>query len=335
MDPETEEKLRALGYTGTIVASTSESRKIDPKDRIHLLELLSRAGRAMESKDYRYVVETAGRVLEEDANIVDAHFFAASAYLHLGEKEKALAEMMATIRLKPDHTPTLYNLAFFHQIEGKLTEAEYWYLQLLKYEPDHLIGTMNLVSLYRQRNQPQKGEPYLSKILRSYEQALTMARGAEARSNLGEKLAEIYYKTGNFSRSEALIRESIQLTPRRPMLHFHLAVIHEAKKEFDAAAREYAEETGIDPNNANAFLNLGVLYRKSGRLQEAISCFRRVIQLNEQFYPAYYRLAEVYLAANTNLEDALRLVETAAHQAPAKDSQVLLQAIRRKLKERQ
>ncbi|MCI0444757.1 sulfatase-like hydrolase/transferase, partial [bacterium] len=47
MDPETEEKLRAIGYVGTIVTSTPESLKIDPKDKIDLLEAISQAHQAL------------------------------------------------------------------------------------------------------------------------------------------------------------------------------------------------------------------------------------------------------------------------------------------------
>jgi len=70
-----------------------------------------------------------------------------------------------------------------------------------------------------------------------------------------------------------------------------------------------------------------------GRLQDAIDCFRKAIEINEQFYPAYYVLAEAYLSGNTNLEEALRLIETATRLSPSKQGDLLLQAIRKKLKE--
>src|SRR4030095_12526435 len=114
MDPEAEEKLRALGHVGTIVGSTPESLKIDPKDKIDLLESISQAHQALNKKNFSFVVETISRVLEQEPNMVDAHFLLATAYLNLNENEKALTEMMNTIRLKPDHIQTLFNLGGFY-----------------------------------------------------------------------------------------------------------------------------------------------------------------------------------------------------------------------------
>jgi len=333
LDPETEEKLKALGYTGTVITSTPGSRKIDPKDKIELLEALSRASTAMESKNYPYVLQAANWVLQQDDSIVDAHFLAASAYLHLGEKEKAVAEMMRTIRLKPDHTQTLYNLGFFYQLQDNLDEAEHWYLQLLKYEPANLFGNLNLAGLYLKENQPQKAQPYLSRVVESYQKAIQTAAAPDTRSSLLEKLAEIQFKVGELDRSEQHLKEAIRLTPSRAMLHLHLGDVYGARQQYDAAKTEYLEEIKVAPKNYQAFFKLGLLHGRMGQLQNAIDCFRKAIEINEQFYPAYYALAEAYLAANTNLEEALRLTETATRLSPNKQGDLLLQAIRKRLKE--
>ena len=334
VDPETEEKLRALGYTGTVVPGTPESRKVDPKDRIELLEALSMASSAMEAKNYPNALQAANRVLQQDQNIVDAHFLAASAYLHLGEKEKALAEMMRTIRLKPNHTQTLYNLGFFYQLQGNPEEAEHWYLQLLKYEPSNLFGNLNLAGLYLKNKQPLKAQPYLSRVENLYQNAFRTATAPKTRSSLLEKLAEIEFKTGEIDRSEQHLKEAIQLTPDRAMLHFHLGDIYEARGQSDAARTEYMEEIKVAPKNYQAFFKLGLLYGRTGRLQDAIDCFRKAIEIDQQFYPAYYALAEAYLSGNTNLEEALRLTETATRSLPSKQGDLLLQAIRKRLQGR-
>ncbi len=241
MDPETEAKLRALGYVGTVVPATQESRKVDPKDRIDTLETISKARKAMENRDYKTALTIAEDVLVKDTHMVDAHFIAATSSLHLGQKEKALSEMMETIRLKPDHTQTLYNLAFFYQLSGENSTAEHWYLQLLKYEPEHLVGNLNLAGLYRQTNQPQKAQERLSKVLHLYGEAARTTHSPENRSELLQTMAEIYFKIGDLNQSEALIKQAIQLTPSRAVLHFHLGVILETQKKPDAARERYKE----------------------------------------------------------------------------------------------
>jgi arylsulfatase A-like enzyme/Tfp pilus assembly protein PilF len=331
MDPEAEEKLRALGYVGTIVASTPESLKIDPKDKIDLLESISQAHQALNKKNFSFVVETITGVLEQEPNMVDAHFLLATAYLNLNENEKALTEMMNTIRLKPDHIQTLFNLGGFYQLQGKLDEAEKWYLQLLKVQPEHLRAYMNLVDLYQRKNQPEKAKAYLAKIVSSYQNALKNTEDAENRADLLEKLAQTYFASGDLDQSEKTLQEAIQLAPNRPMAHFHMGAIYQQKKEFDKAIAEFEAEAKISPKNFKVFFNLGVLFRQSGKLQDSIQSFQKALQLNDQFYPTYYQLAEVYLITNSNLEEALRLVELANQRMPSNEGDLLRKTIAKKL----
>jgi arylsulfatase A-like enzyme/Tfp pilus assembly protein PilF len=331
MDAETEEKLRAMGYVGTIVASTPESLKIDPKDKIDLLESISQSHQALTRKNFPYVVETITRVLKQEPNMVDAHFLLATAYLNLNENEKALTEMMNTIRLKPDHAQTLYNLGFFYQLQGKLDEAEEWYLQLLKVQPEHLRARTNLMDLYQKKDEPEKAKSYLAKIVSSYENALKNTEVAETRADLLEKLAQAYFASGDLDQSEKTLKEAIQLMPNRPMTHFHLGAIYQRKKEYDKAISEYEAESRISPNNFKVFFNLGVLYRHSGQVQDSIQSFQKALQLNNQFYPTYYQLAELYLITNSNLDEALRLAELANQRMPTREGDLLRQAIAKRL----
>ncbi|HEY7161425.1 MAG TPA: sulfatase-like hydrolase/transferase, partial [Acidobacteriota bacterium] len=263
MDPETEEKLRAMGYVGTIVAGTPETLKIDPKDKIDLLESISQAHQALTKKNFPLVVEMTTRILEQDPNIVDAHYLLASAYLSLNENEKALPEMMRIIQLKPDHSQTLYNLGFYYQLKGDLNEAEKWYLQLLKVVPEHLSACLNLVDVYRRKNEPEKAKVYLAKIVASYEKALKETEVAENRADLLEKLAQAYFASGDLDQSEKTLQQVNELMPNRPMIHFHMGAIYQQRNEFDKAIAEFQAESKISPNDFRIFFNLGVLYRQS------------------------------------------------------------------------
>jgi arylsulfatase A-like enzyme/Tfp pilus assembly protein PilF len=327
MDAESEEKLRALGYVGTIVASTPESLKIDPKDKIDVIESISQAHQALNQKNFSFVVETTTRVIEQEPNMVDAHFLLATAYLNLNENEKAVTEMMTTIRLKPDHIQTLANLGGFYQLQGKLDEAEQWYLQLLKVQPEHLRTCMNLVDLYQKKNEPEKAKVYLAKIISSYKNALKNTEVAENRADLLEKLAQTYFASGDLDESEKALMEAIQLAPNRSMAHFHMGAIYQQKNELDKAIAEYEAESRISPNNFKVFFNLGVLYRQSQKLQDSIQSFQKALQLNPEFYPTYYQLAELYLITNSNLDQALRLVDLANQRMPTKEGDSLRQAI--------
>ena len=299
IDPETEEKLRALGYVGTTVESTPESRTGDPKDKLAILNALTNAGKAMGDQNYELVISTVGPVLQKEPQLVDGHYMAANAYLHLGRMDLALQEFLTTVKLKPDHTQALYNIGFFYHVQENFPAAEYWYKQVLKYEPDHLFGNLNLASLYRQKGETEKAKPYVTKIINDYEKSIQSATSPAIRSKLLEKLSEIRFKTGNEQQSRIDLEES----------------------------------TKADPKNYEAWWKLGSIYRQEKRLPDAIQCFKTSIQLNQEFYPAYYSLAGVYLVSGTNLTEALNLVDRATQKNPDKKAAELRAAILAKLKQ--
>ena len=298
VDAETEEKLRALGYVGTTAASTPESRKGDPKDKIEILNALAKAKNANEAQDYPLVISILTPVLEKEPQLVDAHYIAANAYLHLEKMELALHEFLTTIKLKPDHTQALYNIGFYYHVQENLTAAEYWYKQVLKYEPEHLFGNLNLASLYRQKGETEKAKPYLDRIIRDYERSVQNAASPQIRSKLLEKLSEIRFKTGDPAQSKLDLEES----------------------------------TKADPENYEAWWKLGSLYMEARRMEDAARCFEKAIALNAQFYPAYYSLAALYLVTDQKLNEALLLVEKANQADKNKQGEQLRAAILARMK---
>lgn len=154
--------------------------------------------------------------------------------------------------------------------------------------------------MYYQTGQKEKAEQYVSKIVKNYEQSIRQATSSEVRSKLLEKISEIRFKTGDRQQS----------------------------------MKDLEESTKADPKNYEAWWKLGSLYQQEGRLPDAIDCHKKSIATNKEFYPAYFSLSALYLATNTNLEEALRLVETAAKKQPGKEAEQLRAAIRAKLKTR-
>jgi tetratricopeptide (TPR) repeat protein len=53
-------------------------------------------------------------------------------------------------------------------------------------------------------------------------------------------------------------------------------------KNYDKAQFYFQEALKINPNNAYAYLNLGVTYEKKNQIPEAIEMYKKVITLNPQ-----------------------------------------------------
>jgi arylsulfatase A-like enzyme/Tfp pilus assembly protein PilF len=339
VNPEMEEKLRALGYVSTTMQSTPESRKIDPKDKIYLHRHLAEAYSAITEKNYPQVIEKLSPLLKESAdkqsfNIVEAHYLAGIAYAHLRQYPKAIEALQTTIRLRPDHTQALYNLAFAYHVTENYQEAEKYYKVIFAFQKDYLPAVVGLAKLYRVMNQPAEADQYFRKAVDAYQKSLLETKGSAARSKIHRSLAEIYFNANDMNRAEENLKAAIELTPQEPALHYNLAQMYEARNQPLKAIEEYRKEIEISPSNYMAQNNLGLLYRQVGQLDVAIESFRQVLKIIPGDVQASYSLAETSLMAGRNLDEALRMARYVVRQKPEfQPAQKLLAAIEKRLGE--
>jgi len=294
MDPETEERLRALGYIAGSVRSTEESRKIDPKDKIHLARDLEQASSFTQEQRYQEAVDLLQPILKEDPNMTDAHFIAGVSYTGIKNYDKGIDELLKTLALRPDHTMALYNIGYAYEMKDDSKNALDWYLKVLNYEPKHLYASLKVAHLYRQMNQPEKARPYFLQAMEVYQRFLANTKTDRAKSALNSTIGEIYFGAGEMGPAEEHYKAAIDLTPERSTLHYNLAMIYEAEGNPRGALDEYQKETEVDPKNYKAFNNLGLLYKHAGRLDLAAACFQKVVELLPDDPRGYVMLATTY-----------------------------------------
>lgn len=294
MDPDTEEKLRALGYLSGGVQATEESRKIDPKDKIHLTTNIQLAYSACMDKNYKKAIEFITPVLQEDASMLDGHFLAGIAYGGAGEYQLAIDQLMKTITVKPDHVLALYNLGYAYQALGDPKTAEFWYKKTLEMDSKNTMAMMKLAALYSAISEPEKAKPYFEEVIRFYDTALSKTNSVTSRAALYTTLGEIYFSAGNLVAAEKSLNSAMELAPGAPNLHYNLAQIYEAKGQPAQALESYKKEIEINPSNFKAFNNLGLLYQQRNMLNDAVLCFQKVIQLDSQNPQGYVLLASSY-----------------------------------------
>lgn len=294
MDPDAEEKLRALGYISGNVPSTAESRRIDPKDKIVVARRVEEALGATLMKNYPLAIQLIEPVLTEEPDMVEANFAAGVAYAGVQQYQKAIDHFMKTIRVQPDHIRAIANMAFAYQMMGDLKSAEFWYQKVLKRDETHPFTISKLAHLYRQMNDPKRANFYYQRAVQFYETSLQQAASDEGKAGLYSTLAEIHFNAGEMERAEKALKSAIQLEPNKPQLHYNLALVYEFRKEPSAAALEYQKETAISPGHFMAWNNLGILYVQLNRLPEAADCFQKVVQLIPNEPQAYYFLASTY-----------------------------------------
>jgi Flp pilus assembly protein TadD len=73
------------------------------------------------------------------------------------------------------------------------------------------------------------------------------------------------------------------------------ALALERQGDFDAALTSYQLALRDQPNDHRVLQNLAIAYSKTGRLEDAVRCYRRALDLQPQLAGAHYGLAFLLL----------------------------------------
>jgi len=99
---------------------------------------------------------------------------------------------------------------------------------------------------------------------------------------------------GQVKEAWTAFEEAIEKDPQDARAWLDLGLVYEEMGDQSAAERAYRRSTEIDRNFAEAYNNLGVLLRERGELPEAISMLERAAALDPRLGPARFNLALAY-----------------------------------------
>jgi tetratricopeptide (TPR) repeat protein len=112
--------------------------------------------------------------------------------------------------------------------------------------------------------------------------------------------------------------EAATLNPADASAHYNLGLIYQQRGEFDAASAAFKRAVEIDAREVDAHYQLGRIAREQGRLNEAIQSFERVVQLEPAHsqHEIWRETALVYYAAG-QYRDALDMLERFLNERPS------------------
>lgn len=90
---------------------------------------------------------------------------------------------------------------------------------------------------------------------------------------------------------------------------FRQGVAAQAHRDFASAAEYYRASLGLDPENAEASNNLGIVYQALGQLTAARDAFRQAVSLQPRFAAAWSNLGGVLSTLGQNQEAQAALAE--------------------------
>lgn len=300
VDPETRERLAALGYVGSFSATPRTAGEVlpDPKDKIEIFNLMT-AALETTGDDVEDDVARLKRVLAQDPKILDAWVMLGNELFRRRDYTGALEQYQRALALNPDYDLATINLANAYRALGKYDAAILGYERYLLKDPKNAWVRYQLGELHADLGELDRAET-------AFEQALIDdTRVAAARNALGV----VAFKRGQLDQAEQHIRAALAQKPDVKLAHFNLALIAEKRGAWQTAAEEYQREIDTQPNAFQAAFNLGKLHEQAGRREQQEVAFRLSIDLNPRFAEGYFYLAKFYLDAGREFAEAERLAK--------------------------
>jgi choline-sulfatase len=314
VDPEARERLAALGYVGSFVASASDPRtnRADPKDKISLFNTLGTATEMAKDRadgdepTFQKIIALLNDVVREDPAVIDAWFMLGTQYLQHGEPRRAVDYYKRTLSLKPDYDLAVINLAQAYRRLGDDDAALAGFERYLTIDPKAPFVRYQIGEIWLDRGDLAKAEEQFRKAL-EIDPHVASAKNA---------LGVIALQRGDAAAAERLVREAISTKPDVRLAHFNLALLAESRGDVREAEREYLEELKQHPESFKAAFNLSRLYEQVGDRVGQIAALEQSIQSNPGFAEGHFFLAKAYLDSGTKLPEAIQLAQKGLQLAP-------------------
>jgi arylsulfatase A-like enzyme/Tfp pilus assembly protein PilF len=308
LDPDTRERLAALGYIGTFrgTRADSEAALADPKDKVALFNQLLAAQQQAADPAKPSSIAGLTAIIEQDGTIPDAWLMLGNAHFKRHELDRAVTAYRRALALKADYDLATINLANAYRQMGQIEAAVAGYERYLEMDPRNPYVCYYLGELYTEMGALDRADA-------SFRRALEIDPGMAAAMNA---LGVVAIARGDLALARRTIASALELAPDVRLAHFNLGLIHEAGGDPAAARNEYLAEIRLHPSSYKAWFNLGRLYEREGDRPRQVEAFRNAIAVNPSFAEGHLYLAKLYIDRTEDRDEAIRLARKGLELAP-------------------
>jgi tetratricopeptide (TPR) repeat protein len=255
--------------------------------------------------------QATAKALQLDANLAPPYITMARMAAMQGQTSLAMQQVQKAIALDPHSAEAYGALADVYQTEGRTGDALTAVQRAIDLAPDDSRWLVRLGNY-------QFAAGNLKEALSQYQRAVDLSKdNPMAYYDLGLVNTQL----GKLTEAAANLRESAKLEPYVDT-YAALGAVAELEGKFEDAASLYKKAIALDPNNYQAWGNLGSAYLWGGRREESMEAYNRAIELaqaQEAKSPndpvLVVRLASFY-ASTGNADKSLVFVRKALALSP-------------------
>ena len=290
LDPDTLQRLAALGYVGNVIDLNPDAVLPDPKLKLPLFQKMNRAKDLAQDDDVEGAAKLLQSVVAEDPNIMDAHLTLGNWLVRLKRGEEAIESFRRALALKPDDDIALGNLARLFLSRGRKSDAE---------------DAIRVFETALARN-PKNPQAWFQLAVLSMDMGdavrakHSFVRAAEENPKMGASWigqGALAFAGSRLPEAEEMIRKGLELEPEAKGGRYNLARVLEARGRFDEAESLYRAELSTYADHGKARFNLAQLERQRGNTAGYLNELRLSTEKAPDFGPAFFFLAREELNA--------------------------------------
>lgn len=209
----------------------------------------------------------------------------ANLYLSSGQLDDSVETYNEIIKTEPNSASLYTELGNVYLLLKKRQEAKDAYKKAVNISGKAVSALLTLSNLYMQ-------EGLHGDAIKMSEQALSLdPKSLNARGIL----AECHLFTGKYEEAENYLREMLKLDPSSYSAHFTLARVKYSMGQFDECIEECKICLRGRPEDVQLHNVLGLAYAKKGDIKTALAEFGKIIDIDDNFAPAYIELGNLNL----------------------------------------
>ena len=189
----------------------------------------------------------------------------------------------------------IFNLAIQNHKENKLEEAQNFYDQVLKINPEHSAAINNLGVIFLNLKKYQKALDYFKKAIE------INPKYVDAHYNLGITLKTL----GENQKAIASFEKTIELKPDYLDAQNNLGDAYFIIGEYNRSASSYEKVIKINPKDAKTLNILGTLFILLDNYQKAKKYLKEALRLNPNSSETLQNISRIYILQLNNFDKAI------------------------------
>lgn len=172
----------------------------------------------------------------------------------------------------------------------------------LQIKPDFIEAHYNLGLIYLSQKKQEESA-------REFDAVVTLNPDFEGpnSASIYQLLASIYRDLGRNSDAIAALQNGVKRQPKNLVMWKALAYLQLHEKDDAAVIPTFLAIIDLDPKDVDARMNLGVVYQRQNRPDDAVHAYRAALQLNPTDFNTHFNLALVLMRQQKVAEAAAEL----------------------------